>query len=59
MVIVGFIAAAGTKVFGGSYAVKKSALQLLNQSTSFNLLGMAMKGRYGSPSSGLYQFSSY
>lgn len=56
---IGASAVAGLRTLGGSYAVNHNAVQSPNQgSISKTLLGMAMKGRYGSPGAGLYQIAS-
>ena len=56
----GTIDAAGMKVLGGSIPVKNNFAQLVNHgASSTTWLGMAMRGRYSSQGSGLYQFSSY
>ncbi len=58
-VIVGTIAAAGSKVFGGSKPVKKALLQRPKKAFTFAIWsGIAMRGRYGSPGAGLYQLAS-
>ena len=57
--IIGASAVAGLRALGGSYAENHIGVQFPNQgSISKTLLGMAMRGRYGSPGSGLYQFVS-
>lgn len=56
---IGTSAVAGLRAVGGSYAENHSAVQFSNQgSISKSLLGTAIRGRYGSPGSGLYQFAS-
>lgn len=57
---VGASAVAGLRALGGSYAENHNAEQSPNEgSISKILLGMAMRGRYGSPGAGLYQFASW